>query len=500
MKTTKRFIREAIMLRYILTILLLASNCFAQDTAIMDKENTVSPDLLNQYVGTYPLTPDISLTFTLEDDQLMVQAGNYGKYPVSAMSEAKFFLQGLGDTVEFFKDDKGVVSHLIYYQGESKYAVRRTGYKKEPAPIDGTWITTANGPDGNPVEVTYVLEGFGNTIIGTASSPLGSGPFSKGKIDGNKILLVADTGQSIMELTGTLSGDEINFTRRNGDNVDQFIAKRVNIGISRDNYILDVEFYPPSVESGNVAIMFLGGSEGGIPNFSVEPFTAKGYPCIKVGYFRTEHTPDHLEMIPLEYFEKAIGMFKSQSEVKEKKIVVIGVSKGGELALLLASIYKQIEGVVAIVPSSVVFQGLGPGGSSSWSYKEGKPVPFVPWYEPFDYSKVVNNQWGELYKLSLTQTDAVEKAVIKVEQINGPILIITGKEDKMWPSSQMGDMITKRLKENKFPHWYKHYAYENAGHVFNEESPMGGTSDGNKKAGIDSEKRIFDFLLRLSES
>lgn len=270
-------------------------------------------------------------------------------------------------------------------------------------------------------------------------------------------------------------------------------------GIAQDRVMLDAEYYPPSVESGNAAILILGGSEGGMPNSNVERFTAKGFPCFKVGYFGTQHTPGHLEMIPLEYFEDAIESFQSQPEVGNKKIVVFGGSKGGELALLLASRYKQIEGVIARVPSSVVFQGIGgPLKTSSWSYK-GRPVPFVPYYKPFDYSQVVNNQWVDLYKLSITQTREVEKASIEVETINGPILILTGKEDRMWPSSQMGDMIMKRLEENHFPHGYEHVAYENAGHSLNENGFLGGTEEGNKKARIDSEQRIFAFLDRLSE-
>lgn len=280
--------------------------------------------------------------------------------------------------------------------------------------------------------------------------------------------------------------------------VSMLLLTHFTMGTAQDDLILDTIYYPPSGEPGNVAIMFLGGSEGGMPNSHVEPFAAKGYPCFKVGYFGTEHTPSHLEMIPLEYFEEAIKSFKSHPEVGNKKIVVFGGSKGGELALLLASRYKQIEGVIVRVPSSVVFQGIGgPLKTSSWSYK-GQPVPYVPYYQPFDYSKVVNNQWVELYKLSLTQTQAVEKAAIHVENINGPILILTGKEDKMWPSSQMGEMIIKRLKENNFPHWYKHVVYENAGHSLNENGFMGGTKDGNKKARIDSEQRISAFLSRLS--
>ena len=281
--------------------------------------------------------------------------------------------------------------------------------------------------------------------------------------------------------------------------VSMFLSAWITSGTAQDNFILDAEYFPPSVESGNVAIMILGGSEGGMPNRNVEPFTAKGYPCFKVGYFNTENTPDHLEMIPLEYFEKAIERFKSYPEVGDKKVVIFGGSKGGELALLLASKYQEIEGVIVRVPSSVVFQGIGgPLHTSSWSYN-GQPLPFVPYYEPFDYSKVVNNQWVELYKLSLTQTKAVEKATIHVENINGPILIFSGKEDKMWPSSQMCEMIIKRLKENDFPHWYQHVAYENAGHALHEKAIMGGTEDGNRKARIDFEQRIFTFLSRISE-
>ena len=270
--------------------------------------------------------------------------------------------------------------------------------------------------------------------------------------------------------------------------------------VAHDEFILDTEFYPPSGEPKNVAIMFFGGSEGGMPTTNVEPFTAQGYPCFKVGYFGTEHTPDHLEMIPLEYFEEVIRSLKSRPEFAEKKIVVFGGSKGGELALLLASHYQQIQGVVVRVPSSVVFQGIGgPLKTSSWSF-QGQPVPFVPYFKPFDYSQVVNNQWVHLYELSLTQTQEVETASIQVEHINGPILIFSGKDDKMWPSSQMGEMIIERLKEKKFPHSYQHVAYEEAGHSFNEKSNMGGTADGNKKAKIDFDRRVSEFLLKISDN
>jgi len=271
-----------------------------------------------------------------------------------------------------------------------------------------------------------------------------------------------------------------------------------NTVLAQKDTIPDSKYYPPTGKEKNVAIILLGGSEGGLPNnYNIERFNKLGYPCIIVGYFGTKNTPDRLEMIPLDYFEEVIKTFKSKPEVRDKKIVVYGGSKGGELALLLASRFNQIQGVIAAVPSSVVFQGIGGRRVSSWTYKS-EQIPFVP-YAPFDYSKIVNSQYVELYKLSLQQTDAVKKALISVEHINGPILLITGKNDKMWPSSQMADMIIKRLDEKEFPFWHKHYAYPNAGHSFNEHSTLGGTPEGNKQASIDSEKRICDFLERLSK-
>jgi len=276
------------------------------------------------------------------------------------------------------------------------------------------------------------------------------------------------------------------------------VCASFNTVLAQKDTIPDSKFFPQTGEDKNVAIILIGGSEGGLPNYyKIERFNKLGYPCLVVGYFGTKSTPDRLEMIPLDYFEEVINTFKSKPEVRGKKIVVYGGSKGGELALLLGSKFKQIQGVIAGVPSSVVFQGIGGRRVSSWSYK-GEQIPFVP-YAPFDYSKIVNSQYVELYRRSLEQTDAVKKALINVENINGPILLITGKEDKMWPSSQMADMIIKRLDEKKFPFWYKHFAYQNAGHSFSEHSTLGGTAEGNKQAGIDSEKRIFDFLERLSK-
>lgn len=267
--------------------------------------------------------------------------------------------------------------------------------------------------------------------------------------------------------------------------------------LAQKDTIPDSKYYPAKGKAQSIVLLLVGGSEGGLPSYyDVEKLTGLGYPCFVLGYFGTKSTPERLEMIPLEYFEKEIEALTSRPELKDKKIVVWGGSKGGELVLLLASKYKQIKGVIAAVPSAVVFQGLGGQPVSSWSEK-GASIPFVP-FVPFDYSRIVNYQYVEVYKLSLQQTEAVKKAEIKVENINGPVLLLAGSADSMWPSHQMAEMVMKRLTDHQFPHSYTLYSYDNAGHTLNDGYMMGGTMEGNKQARIDSEKRILDFLKKLS--
>ena len=81
------------------------------------KEITVPSSILAKYVGTYQLTPNFDIVMTLENGKLMTQATGQPKFPLFAESETKFFLKVVDAEVEFFKNDKGEVSHLVLHQG-----------------------------------------------------------------------------------------------------------------------------------------------------------------------------------------------------------------------------------------------------------------------------------------------------------------------------------------------------------------------------------------------
>jgi CubicO group peptidase (beta-lactamase class C family) len=80
------------------------------------KEITVAPDILARYVGVYQLAPNIDMTITLVDGQLISQMTRQGEVPLLAESETMFFPKDIDAEIEFPKDEKGPASQLILHQ------------------------------------------------------------------------------------------------------------------------------------------------------------------------------------------------------------------------------------------------------------------------------------------------------------------------------------------------------------------------------------------------
>lgn len=261
-------------------------------------------------------------------------------------------------------------------------------------------------------------------------------------------------------------------------------------------------FEPLGAEQKVPGIIVLGGSEGGITSVAnmARSFSSHGVGALAVAYFGHKDLPENLVGIQLEYVAQAIDELKGKAEIDSTRIGVTGASKGGELALLLASHYPDIRFVIGLSPGSVVFQGLNrdwsDGNGSSWQY-QNKPLPFLPYASPW---KVKGKDIADMYAASLDELEEYPGSVIPVEQINGPILLLTGVDDRMWPSSRMCNMVIERLEEHEFEHKYEHLAFPNAGHDVgypHRDTTYGGTEEGNYEAGLKSQQAIREFLQSL---
>ncbi len=93
------------------------------------KEISVAPKILEQFVGTYELAPKVNMMITIDNGQLISQVSGQGKVPLFATSETKFFPKVVDAEIEFGKDDKGVVTHLVLHQGGRDMKAPRTSDK-----------------------------------------------------------------------------------------------------------------------------------------------------------------------------------------------------------------------------------------------------------------------------------------------------------------------------------------------------------------------------------
>lgn len=216
-------------------------------------------------------------------------------------------------------------------------------------------------------------------------------------------------------------------------------------------------------------IVGLGGSEGGNAWTSDywkktrDQFIEKGYAFLALGYFGAKGTPDTLNKIAIEDVYHAIKMATKNKFINKNQIAIIGGSRGADLALLVASYYKDIKCVVSIVGSHAVFPGhTNHFSTSCWTYQK-QELPFVPVNEeavPF----LMKGDLRGTFEAMLKDSIAVEKASIKVENIKGPILLLSASKDEICPSTPMGERIISRLKNKNFNYFYQHQIIE-GGHA-----------------------------------
>ena len=69
------------------------------------------------------------------------------------------------------------------------------------------------------------------------------------------------------------------------------------------------------------------------------------------------------------------------------------------------------------------------------------------------------------YERALRDERAVAHASIAVENINGPVMLLSGVDDQLWPSTRLSEVAMERLRAHDHPFPYEHLRYEDAGHM-----------------------------------
>jgi dienelactone hydrolase len=263
-------------------------------------------------------------------------------------------------------------------------------------------------------------------------------------------------------------------------------VERVNV---HDGALRGILFLPPG-EGRKPGVLVLGGSEGGLPSRRAAWLASHGYAALALAYFRYDDLPKELAGIPLEYFGQALNWMAHRTEIAGGRIAIMGTSRGGELALQLASMYP-VRAVVAYVPANVRYPACC-GFTMvpfAWTWR-GQALAF---HRPRERAPDV-------------------RATIEVERIQGPVLLISGTGDQIWESWSMADSVMARLKEHHFTFPVEHLKYSHAGHAAGRpeivpawqgytrnptsgrEVEMGGTPQGNAESTLDGIPKVLEFL------
>jgi acetyl esterase/lipase len=177
--------------------------------------------------------------------------------------------------------------------------------------------------------------------------------------------------------------------------------------------------------------------------------------------------PTELKEIPLEIIQRAIDYLRTVPGINLADLAILGFSKGAELALVAATVCPEIQRVVAYMPSSVIWEGIQqmPGLlRSSWGY-HGKPLPFVSNSMQGNYYPNMVQVIQQFQSAAPPMRDELIQTVIPVEKIRGPLLLISGANDRVWPSAAMADLIMVRLQQHQHPFANQHICLQRAGHA-----------------------------------
>jgi len=274
--------------------------------------------------------------------------------------------------------------------------------------------------------------------------------------------------------------------------------------------------YDPGDGQRHPGVIVLGGSEGGFGGPEAAMLASRGFTALSLAYFGVKGLPPTLQNIPIEYFGKVVRWMRASPVVDPDCITAYGISRGAEAALTVAATYPEIKAVVAKAPSHVRWGGVTanhmPGGPA-WTFN-GKPLPYVPNRIPFGF--LAHYIWDSVAGIPVSQTPLflqdlayfgdTARAEIPVEKINGPVLLLSGKDDQIWPSPLMAERVMERLRRNRHSYRFDHLSYEGAGHWLpiayepmrglrqSMKLAIGGTPEGTSRAQADNWPKVLDFL------
>lgn len=267
-----------------------------------------------------------------------------------------------------------------------------------------------------------------------------------------------------------------------------------------------------------VLVLHGAGGAGGYEQSYAALLAEHGYTALCVEYFGAPGIRDALLEVPLEEFGRAVAWLRDRPDVAGDAVGVVGFSRGGEAALAVGAHVETVGCVVAYVPSGYVWpapswmDGVGED-EPAWTL-DGEPIehhPIDAYVRPDDgLGDTLGGPGPSACTLALERSTPEEqgRAEIPVERIDGPVLLVSGGDDAVWPSGRLATVAHERLREHDHAWRSEHLSFSDAGHAirvpyrFDGQTPPDGTHEygGTHAANARAAARAWEATLAYLRS
>ncbi|XP_066133272.1 acyl-coenzyme A thioesterase 1-like isoform X1 [Saccopteryx bilineata] len=215
-----------------------------------------------------------------------------------------------------------------------------------------------------------------------------------------------------------------------------FLAPGVRREPVRTGRVRATLFLPP--EPGPFpGIVDIFGIGGGLLEYRASLLAGKGFAVMALAYYNYDDLPKGLKNLHLEYFEEAVNYLLNHPQVKGPGVGLLGISKGGELCLSMASFLKGITAAV-IINGSIANVGAA-------LHYQGETLP--PLGINRKRIKMTRDGFADILDaLNSPLEGPDQKSLIPVERSESTFLFLVGQDDHNWKSEFYANEASKRLQ------------------------------------------------------
>lgn len=248
------------------------------------------------------------------------------------------------------------------------------------------------------------------------------------------------------------------------------------------------------------ALVVISGSSGRLELERARVLAAHGIAAYAFQWYQGMPAP--LDDYPLDTFEPVLDRLRSLAP----RTGILGSSFGAEISLILAAHGVPLDLVVALAPTSVVWQSPlrdsrgRPVGLNKWSWR-GQSMVGVPYIDGATWPGYASASALDVHLASLdTFSGECDDVVIQVERITAGLVVSSGGADAVWQAEKFCADIVQRRARLGLPTVHVHHP--RAGHravlpgeivpISSRGLPHGGTPEANRSHGEQILRAILD--------